>query len=117
MIDRRHLVTSTICVALLLAPLRTTALYARQSHQPIDWRAEVAQCVAASSYNLPIHFIGNDAPHLMWGIVISGEGCRALVRNSLFDNTLDGTAQPLNGGTSPSDTINRPQDDQIFRSE
>lgn len=74
---------AAVLVLCLVASLHQFVAYGPRGHAFVDWRAEVARCLASNAaYPLPVHLTGN--PRDMWTAQIPAGGCRHLQERSLF---------------------------------
>lgn len=78
--------TRVVAIVVLAVAARNAVDVAQRRHESIAWRAHVAQCLESSSHAFPIHIAGQLTS--TWTLVLSGEQCRRLVSQSLFDNPL-----------------------------
>lgn len=89
LLDTRHQATTVFCAAALLLSVRTTLWYGQMTHPSMGWRAHVEACVTSTSHTFPVQYAG-DAHDILWKVELTGDACRRLVRDSAFDNQLDG---------------------------
>jgi hypothetical protein len=83
-LDRAALRLSA-CMLMAMA-VRNTLDGGRRTHQALDWRGEIAQCLSAPSTQLRIHFAGD--ANVVWRVSMTREECAALLRRSWFDNLV-----------------------------
>jgi uncharacterized membrane protein (UPF0136 family) len=89
-----------LLIALLVAPLPHALQHGQRTHEHLDWRDEVRRCTNGTAVEgIPIHVAGYLS--FVWRSPLSPDACRALVRESLFDNTLTSDDLPLNPHPSP----------------
>ena len=88
LVRKEHRVASSVALLALLLPAYNLVAYGSRGNVHYDWRSEVATCVAsANAHRFPIHYDGKGDANT-WGVRVSRDDCRRLVRSSIFDDQL-----------------------------
>jgi hypothetical protein len=83
-----------IAVAIAALMMRNALDIGRRYHDHLDWRANVAACVASEEFAMPIHFDGR--AEAAWKAKLTGADCRKVINRSWMD------ARVVTGAVAPS---------------
>ena len=79
---------AAFALAMLALATRDALVIGQRRHEANDWRQVVSNCIAAEGRQpIPFHFDGRRAS--MGNTYLTGEECRRLVMNSVFDRRIE----------------------------